>query len=1485
MKHFFTLLLLSTVLLFNAFNTSFGQVTKRTHSNYFLTPEIGVTYSDADISTRTSLGLGLKFGYTYAKYRNVEFDLRGRYFVGQWLGQNRHNSDLTNYAGGIYSDANSDYQNSLGYVVRNNKTVNNNFALEGLLRFNVGAKRIFAPYIFGGIAASVYNVKSNLLDSDGFIYAYEPDFVPATKAHYDKIQDKFYETKVYGNKIFGSLTGNVGLGFSVNVSDGFRIGLEHTMSFTNKDNFDGYEASKKFVKNDVYYFTNLYFQFYLKGRKYRSDEKRNPVNDNTTTTNTTTTPPCISPTVRIINPSQQGETVESEFYEFFATVSNVTDKNDISVNVNGRQIYDFKFNAQNGRISTYEVLVNGQNSFSVSARNACGSNQQTSTVIYQQRMPEPPVVYFTNPATSPITTTANNFNIVAKVLNVSGKSSITFKQNGTVNNNFSYNNNTKELTSYVVLQNGSNVFEVTGTNQDGTAVATTVIIYGRTPACQNPIISMKQPSNNPEHTNSPAYTLIGNVMNVDTRNQISVTLNNQATTTFTFNTNEKSLNARMQLKQGANTVTITAKNNCGTTTETYTIIYTPTQVNPPTVSFVTPYQSNTSVANSNYTFVATTTNISNASQIKVSFNGVNLTNFSFASDNRQILFNTPLIEGNNVATIVVTNNDGTATATTTVLYRKVVNAPTVQFTDPSISPKSVFKNTYNLVAQTTNVTAQSQISFYVNGSKTTAFNFNPATNTVTYSAMLNEGANVFKITVQTNGGSAQDETTIIYMKRQLAKIPTVQFTSPSSSIEVKTNAYNLIAQTENVENNSQISITKNGNALTNFTFNANTQTVNFSSALDEGNNKFVIKVTTNGGSAQDDVNIKYNREVIIPMPTVKWTNPASSGMAYMFEAYDFKAVAKNVYAKNKIAITFNNNPVTDFNYSATSGEITFSGKLAKGNNTLKVQVSNDAGNATDETSIVYRVPVVICDKPVVTINKPTTQNVSAAYKLTGKITNITNEQGATVILNGTSIGNLSAYNANDKTFIANLNLTEGTNVVEVRATNKCGISSAFINLNVATCYAPEIGFITPQTASASTENTTYSVSFGVTHIANQNQLSMTVNGTAQTLTFDKVNNRVNATVNLVVGTNTIVLNATNECGKANKTLTITRTVCNKPTISVTNVSANNNGTTMNKFFSLTANVKEIDNNSQISVTQNGTAVNFVFNANTKVLTLDLNNKLGKNTIVIKLTNKCGVETYTHVYTQQEDPNAKPPIVKFTKPTSVVTVEESAYSFSATTSYVTEKGQLAVKLNGQTVSFNFNQGTITFNGTLKEGNNTAVIYAVTPYGSAEATATVNYVKKPTVVPPVITITSHSCPIQLSAGLNTISGNVTNVQNVNDVKFYIDNAEINNVTKNFANGKVTFTYSITARSSNTTQTLKITATNSAQTVTKTCVIKYPSTNNSGTGNSGGSNAPTIPTKTRQTPAGQNVKIENIESTPIETPIKSGNIKSGNIRTTKP
>ena len=259
------------------------------------------------------------------------------------------------------------------------------------------------------------------------------------------------------------------------------------------------------------------------------------------------------------------------------------------------------------------------------------------------------MVYFVDPNVNPYTVSTQNYTINADVLNVASQQNIVFKQNGSINNNFSYNPTTHRLISTVVLVPGQNVFEVIGTNQAGTAQATTVIIYNRV-AATPPVVTITNPSINPYETANQTFNLSATVLNVTTANQVNVTLNGQAINNFSFNASNGGVNVLLNLINGSNVITVKGTNNDGTDQKQTVIIYRPVQtVQPPVVQFTVPNMDPFTTNTQNYTASISVLNVTAANQIFVIVNGQNTTNFSFSNSVVTLPLN--LIDGANTINV------------------------------------------------------------------------------------------------------------------------------------------------------------------------------------------------------------------------------------------------------------------------------------------------------------------------------------------------------------------------------------------------------------------------------------------------------------------------------------------------------------------------------------------------------------------------------------------------------------------------------------------------------------------------------------------------------------------------------------------------------------------------------------------------------------------------------------------------------------------
>jgi large repetitive protein len=1513
-------------------------------SRWFWGANVGTTWSSADVTKKHDWGWGLtlgkSFNYNYGK--PVSFDIRARYLTGKWYGQDFDSTSFAEHPNAALSSGTTDYNAAYGHSVLNFETTIHRAALELVLHANnLRAKTGWDVTVFGGIGYTWYKTYGDAIDDKtGGIYNYDtlnPFNADAIKG----ILDGNYETQLdgtSGDKFSGAWMPSVGFGIGYQVGPRFSIGLEHKSTFTLADNFDGFINPDGKRKNDIYHYTSAYVRFQIRDHWVADTDEddnslgnvdnynqgqtnvppivdfRSPATSGTTVNNptyviqadvknvvssnnvifrqngnyisnfsfnpstqqfssTVTLNPGQNifeltgtnnygsdqeqtiiiynreqqnpPIVSYQNPGSSPTTVQNPAYNLVATVLNVTQQSQVAMTLNGQPFYGFSFNASNNGVTATLNLQVGTNIVTTTGTNQYGTDSESTTIIYNPVQTEqPPVVYFVDPNVNPYTTAQGTFNISANVLNVAGAQNITFKQNGSVNQNFTYNSVSDNLQSTVVLNPGQNVFEIIGTNSAGTAQATTIIIYERQ-APKPPIVTITNPASNPQETTSPIYNLGATVLNVTQASQITVSLNGQSVSNFNYTASNNGVTATLNLIEGSNVVVVTGTNNDGTDSKQTVIIYRkPVTVQPPVVTYSAPNMDPFTTDQPNYTVVATVLNVASQSGVNVNVNGTNVTNFTFNASNAMVTLPLTLIEGANVITITGTNTAGVDSEPQTIIYRKPapVQPPVVSFIDPVVNPTTVFNQTYDVKARVRFVQGAQQIVLRINGQVSTNFAYSASSELMTFTTGLVPGANIIEITGTNTAGQDQESTTIIYREPNPTLPPVVTITNPVANPHTVSIATAPIAATVlNVDGSQNIQVLVNGTPISNFTYNTGTKQLAFVMNLISGSNSLVINATNSAGQASDNRTIIYRREVVVvPAPLVTFINPATPATVVNNPGYTVKAHVANVDQASQVVVSQDGQIVSPglWNFDAVTKNVTFNTNLNAGNNVFTVTGTNVSGSHSATTNIIYTIPVVVCDKPVITFTAPATAGLVVENSSYNVVVTIQFAEASQIklILNG---GIQSPGTLVNGVYTKTVTLVEGQNSIEVVAANPCGETKAVKTITfhapAAPCNPPVVQRVDPLPNLVVVQAETINIKASVSNVTNVSQLSLVVNGVSVPFNYDAAAHFVSATVNLtVVGENTVSVIATTECGKSRADWKITRQACNAPTVTLSSATVADGTTTFAESFGLTAAVAGVTDQNQITVTHNGQNIGFVYTQQTGVLTLDRALPLGVSKFIITVTNNCGTNTLIHSVTRRTDPNAVPPTIQITTPsTSAPTVpfqtNQAAMTVQIATTHVNAANQVVVTVNGAPTNFNFNaaNGSISFNTNFNVGSNVITATAATPYGTATDNQTVIYTVPVTVNPPVITLTNpERCPAAFARGNATITGTVTNISNTNQVVITFGGANIN-YTSTITGNTLTFSFDVSITATTLNIPLVVTATNEAGTDVKTCGIGISST----------------------------------------------------------
>jgi large repetitive protein len=199
--------------------------------------------------------------------------------------------------------------------------------------------------------------------------------------------------------------------------------------------------------------------------------------------------PTPKPTITLRVPTLANVTTTNATEPLSVIIANVTDRNQITVTLNGTALNSYNFDTKSGLLTASLSLRTGPNVLIVTATNTGGTATQNINFNLKvanagnpndnsnQTQPtgDKPTIVFTTPATSNTTVTTNEYTVKAKLTNVTKKEDITIKLNGQVLKAYSYNAANGNLNFKTTLIAGDNTIIITANNSNGTTTQTTVI--------------------------------------------------------------------------------------------------------------------------------------------------------------------------------------------------------------------------------------------------------------------------------------------------------------------------------------------------------------------------------------------------------------------------------------------------------------------------------------------------------------------------------------------------------------------------------------------------------------------------------------------------------------------------------------------------------------------------------------------------------------------------------------------------------------------------------------------------------------------------------------------------------------------------------------------------------------------------------------------------------------------------------------------------
>jgi hypothetical protein len=519
--------------------------------------------------------------------------------------------------------------------------------------------------------------------------------------------------------------------------------------------------------------------------------------------------------------------------------------------------------------------------------------------------------------------------------------------------------------------------------------------------------------------------------------------------------------------------------------------------------------------------------------------------------------------------------------------------------------------------------------------------------------------------------------------------PVVEIVTPSQSpYASRSESVEITAQVRNVRSRQNIRVQLNGTA-TEFEYNQATGILRSTLNLREGSNSLIITGSNEAGRATGNATINYVRPIRPPLPEIRFINPPSP-VTVQDNTFRISARTLNVGSWNDITLKINGTGTSNFSFTE-DGIISMNIGLTEGPNTVEISGRNEAGTATESTTITYTRPAKPVP-PVVSFTLPAVcpyKTYESNTEIRAAVSNVTGKENITFILNGRTSDNFR-YDQPSGTVIATINLNEGENIITINARNLAGQASGSqaIIKETRPCPVPVLRITDPAGSNVSTVVATYTFRAEAGNITSGNQLEVTLNGKAIT-DFNFTGTAIVVEASLAAGANILTIAATNECGAQRARATVTYTppvIDDKPCPAPTVTASISAGDREDATHELRGRVTNARGRSDITITVNGNAdQGFTFDQGTGAITSVYRFSPGSYNIVVTVENECGTDTRT-LSVAVEQP-CVPPVISYR--ISSVERADATHELRGTVTNVSARNNITLKVNGKDdTSFRF-----------------------------------------------------------------------------------------------------------------------------------------------------------------------------------------------------
>jgi hypothetical protein len=521
--------------------------------------------------------------------------------------------------------------------------------------------------------------------------------------------------------------------------------------------------------------------------------------------------------------------------------------------LNNRNI-EFDYNPLYGNVRSTITLAEGKNILIITGSNEAGSNRDDVSIIYNKPLTVVvPTVKFIDPA-SPVTVNTNIHSITVQTMNVREWQDVTVNVNGINFSNFNFSTEGIVSTN-IPLKEGTNRVEVTGKNQSGSASDFATITYTKPVKAIPPAINILNPGTSPFKTVELLQEIKARITGISGKENLSLSFNGIRISSFIYDANSFILSASLTLREGSNTIQITAKNDAGQDIKSQEIIKEIKPCPPPVLKMIEPAQNELTTDNSSFTIRTEISNIISREQLSATLNNNPITSYNF--NGNEIAYVASLAPGINSYVISATNNCGTQKISYSIFYKpteviveKPCPGPGINFSLTAINREDA---THELKGTVSNVKNKSDITLTINDNPFDGFTFVPGTGEISSEFKFNPGSYSIMVSVKNDCGA--DSKTASVSVQQPCVPPQVIFNLEPVNREDAT--HELKGSVSNVKSRSDITVTLNDNPFDGFTFVPGTGEI--SSVFKFNPGSYTIRVAVKNDCGQDT----YSGKVVI----------------------------------------------------------------------------------------------------------------------------------------------------------------------------------------------------------------------------------------------------------------------------------------------------------------------------------------------------------------------------------------------------------------------------------------------------------------------------------------------------------------------------------------------------------------------------------------------------------------------------------------------